>query len=233
MSRSHIVLLALVALMTAACGRAPDTIGASRLQNFLLDDPVADAYWQETELTRNAIALEDSIREMTVAARKDTSGNGCSGKDLSDPSMAYCTERQMKNGWMGGLANLGIGGREVSPEALSPAMADIFAQLEAVDDGIDQLLIAQRTETMRLQKEMTMGLITRPVYDARLAEMRESRKVVAQTLALSSDRAVKARRMLERAQSDGQDGLSWYVMSMQRIEQMAQSGQTRLVQIEG
>ena len=233
MKRSHFVTLAFVSLSAAACGRLPDLEGTARQQNFLLDAPVADAYWQETQLTRDVIALEDAIRRMTIAARDKGEAPGCVGRDLSDPALVNCTEAQLKTGWMGGLANLGLGPAEVASDKLSPALADIFAQLDSVDDGIDQMLIAQRTETLRLHQELERGLVTRQIHDARLAEMRENRKVVAETLALSADRAAKARRMLERARSKGQDGLSWYVLSMERIEHQTLSGQQRLSVIAG
>ncbi|WP_121629319.1 hypothetical protein [Tropicibacter alexandrii] len=231
MVRSHFVILALVALTTTACGRLPEADGTARQQNFLLDMPEADAFWQEAHLTRNAIALEDSIRMMLVDARAD--GSACSGRILSDPALADCSERQMKAGWMGGLASLGLGDRPLVPERLSPAMADIFARMDVVDEGIAELLIAQRNETVRLNEEHAKGIITRPVYEARLEEMRKNRKVVAETLALGADRAAKARRMLERARSDGQDGLSWYVLSMRQVEERARTSQSRLLVQEG
>ncbi|CUH79522.1 hypothetical protein [Tropicibacter naphthalenivorans] len=229
MSRSHYVLVTLLALSVAGCGRAPESIGASRHQNFLLDAPVADAFWQETQLTKDAIALEDMIREMTAAARKGEPAK-CDGTSLSDPSFAGCSESQLKGRLLGALP---FGSKEVDSDSLSPAMADVFTQLEAVDDGIDQLLIAQRAETVRLRQEMTQGVITEQVFNARLAEMADNRRTVADTLALGTDRAAKARLMLTRAQGKGQDGLSWYVASMKQVEETTRAGQARLMAAEG
>ncbi|MFW2542804.1 hypothetical protein ACN2XU_09195 [Primorskyibacter sp. 2E107] len=218
-------MLAMVIVSLSACSQTKSLLETSRNDTSFLVEPVAVTSARERAITEEAIALEDSIRDILLQAKAPA--GDCSGT-LSDPAMAQCSERDLMGRTLGALRSLTTDNGPLNKNALAPAITQTFAALDSIDSGINAMLREQAEEMDMLDAERASGHLTEAEHATRLTHMQQARVAVAEALALSARRAGQGRASLEAAQASDPADLSWYIASMAEIETRSLAARNRL-----
>ncbi|MFZ7090969.1 hypothetical protein [Primorskyibacter sp. 2E233] len=213
MSGSKAVLVAVLAITVSGCAQTQRIMATSRNNTAFLIEPVAQTSESERALVRSAEA--------------GSSQADC-GTALSDPSMAECSEKQLLGRYIGTLRGTGPAANRVDVNSFIPALAESYEHLESVDTGVTAMLEQQSAELALLKQQRAAGELSDHDYSVRVTAMKQSREAVGEALKLSANQAATAQKLFKKAQAKGQDGLSWYVLSLGHVEEVTKAAKARL-----
>ncbi len=236
MSRFIPFLCVALAIVAAGCGFRPEV---TRTQTLTETPTLQDVTAQEAQLTEQATALDrlsnDLMRRAMTRGAKVGAAAGCGLAVVSTSSGANCLAGALAGGTVGAVAGHAAGKKQVdarmelvSLSRVTPSITRTRDQMQLVEQGLPDLLASQARELATLRERMLAGELTETAFDARVAEIKQSRAMVAEALSLSASNARAAHKALAEAKSDGQTGLDWHLMMVGKLEKDALSARSSI-----
>lgn len=205
----RIGVLFLSLTMLGACGGTNELMVAMRDDHVSLFDTAAFSVPQETELTREAIALEEQISLLHKLARMSAAERGC----LSDDTRRGCASELRVGQWVNRFREVG----PVDLQAITPVIASTHTQMTLVAEGTQTMLDAQSREIAQIRLGREDGSLDDVTASARMAEIAQSREAVADALSLAAERSDKVVRTLTKARDGGQSELDFYLRAVSDV----------------
>ncbi|MGX9354602.1 hypothetical protein ACS3SW_05420 [Roseobacteraceae bacterium S113] len=193
----------------------------------------------EQRLEAQARSLEALTDDVIKAATWKGAGvgalAGCSLAVLSASNASQCVGGAL----LGGAVGAAIGNQKgkaqvaeqltlVSRDDVAQSLSRASARMGSVRAGLRDVLAAQDAEAAMLKRDLASGAVSQETYDARLASMGETRRIVAEALMLTAKQAKAAKVQLEEVRGQGQDGLEWHVETVSTLEADAVSARTAI-----
>lgn len=194
---------------------------------------------EERVLAEQAVALDqmtkDLVRQATLKGAAIGAAAGCGLAMVSATESGKCLVGAVAGGAIGAVAGNAMGKREVekrveivSLSRVTPSIAHSQKQMAMVSDGLSSMLTAQKAEMADLEAQRTEGRITQAQYEARIAEIRDARASMTESLTLSARQAEQALDAMKAAKAQGQTGLDWHIMQVETLEDEAISARSRI-----
>lgn len=191
----------------------------------------------ELRLEAQARSLDDMTREIIRASTIRGAGlgalAGCATAMISASGAQQCIGGAVAGGAIGAAIGKAHGEKQVakrmafvSRKDVAQSLSRASARLGSVRSGLAEVMAAQDAERRALRGKLAGGEITQEAFEARLAAMAETRRVVAEALTLTARQAKAAKANIASAQGKGQTDLEWHVEAADELEHEAISARS-------
>lgn len=231
MFRSKIIALFIATSAVAGCGSVTPMVSRNSVEPVAMEQVgsmnagrvVARA--QELEAMSREILRRTTLQGAAIGAVA-----GCGLAAVTGSGTSKCVTGALAGGAVGAVAGNAVGQAQVKQRVeivelsrVMPAVRDAGAKMELMQSDLPALLAAQKAEVAALDAGLADGSVTIEEHAARLSEMRDTRKQLAEALSLTAAQASQAHAALKSAEDQGQTGLAWYLLRIQNLEKKAVS----------
>ncbi|MCT4556900.1 MAG: hypothetical protein N4A61_02460 [Pelagimonas sp.] len=236
MKRARIGIAILAVLATAGCSTNLSGVTRQSTQEFTTTPVIST---QQAQLHDQAVALDrmtrDLVRKSTTKGIMIGAAAGCGLAAATGAGGDKCLTGALAGGAIGGVIGHSAGKQQVkkrieivSLSRVMPSVRETRDQMALVKQGVPAFLSTQNSEVDALNSQLAAGTITQETHAARLDQIRESRRALAETLSLSAAQAQAALDALKDAKAQGQEGLDWYIHTVSNVEKDAVSARSSI-----
>lgn len=223
-----------VAAVLGGCGVVPHGTTRSNV------DPLSFAQTSDAGLIADqAVALnlmaDQLVRRSTVRGAVTGAVVSCGLAAVSVGSVQSCVVGAAAGGAAGAAIGQAAGQRDVeqrvelvSANALVRSIRGMNGQMSALQSGLPELLAEQDAELVDLKTRRSVGAISRKQYEQGVANIRDSRAMIAEALSLTITKTELASANMAGLATQGQSGLDWHLSATNELAREAHSARARI-----